>query len=69
MEDLFELGDLLDGEMPSDGVQLDETLSEATAQGRKSMDNARNLMIGIVGIAILAFLISVVLKKMNKSKK
>ena len=66
--DLFELGDLLGETSTSEGINLEDTFSEATAQGHKAMDNLRNMIIGLVGIVILALLISLVIKKMNKLK-
>ena len=67
MEELFELGDVLGETSESEGIE--STLEQIDSQAQKSMNSVRNLMIGIVGIAVCAFLISIVLKKMNKSKK
>lgn len=64
MEDLFGIDDILTDTDTSMGI--DESINEAVKEGHERMHTLRNFIIGIIGIAILLFLISVVIKKMNK---
>lgn len=62
-------GDLFGDYSTSESIVDESIFSEAAESGKKAMNNVRNLVIGIVGIVILFFLIRIVIKKMNESRK
>lgn len=69
--DIFgDLNEIMDGN--TSGITSSD-LAEIQAQARESeqhtMSAFSKLAIGLVGIAICVFLIKIVLKKMNKSKR
>ena len=62
-------GDLFGDYSESESIVDESIFSEAAESSHKAMNNVRNLIIGLVGIAILFFLIKIVIKKMNESRK